>query len=144
MLFSIIIFELIHYSVNRLFFYRVILLETMFLVYRYQKLCFQLSLLLGHHLQLLLLLETSFLIMTTVKNIIYSYHCCQKHLKSKSNTYKQHQVNYKMIQNSAFNNKITKKHVAKKQKNTTYNSKKISLTIHTSLSGCLGCGMVVQ
>ena len=30
-------------------------------------------------------------------------------LKSKSNTYKQHQINYKMIQNSAFNNKIIKK-----------------------------------
>ena len=26
-----------------------------------------------------------------------------KQLKSKSNTYKQHQINYKMIQNSAFN-----------------------------------------
>ena len=32
-----------------------------------------------------------------------------KVLKSKSNTFKQHQINYKMIQNSAFNNKLIKK-----------------------------------
>ena len=32
-----------------------------------------------------------------------------KILKSKFNTYKQNQFHYKMIQNSAFNNKITKK-----------------------------------
>ena len=32
-----------------------------------------------------------------------------KQLKSKSNTSKQKQNNYKMIQNSAFNNKIIKK-----------------------------------
>ena len=32
-----------------------------------------------------------------------------KQLKSKSNTYKQNQCNYKMIQNSTFNNKSTKK-----------------------------------
>ena len=32
-----------------------------------------------------------------------------KQSKSKSNTYKQNQCNYKMIQNSAFNNKTTHK-----------------------------------
>ena len=78
---SIIIFELIHYSVNRLFLQSNTIRNNVYSYYRYQKLCFQLSLLLEHHLQLSLLLETSFLIMTTVIN-----HTIIKNTLQKTNT----------------------------------------------------------